>query len=106
MTDNEIIKAWECCKAEYNCTICPLLNDSYCDITLATHSLDLINRQKAEIERLEKDSKRLKKVQKQLDDAMKMYSTIKAEAVKEFAERLRYVSNGHNQMLFLTGLLL
>ena len=53
-----------------------------------------INRQKAEIERLEKDSKRLKKVEMQLDDAMKMYDTIKAEAIKEFAERLKEKNRG------------
>lgn len=87
MTDNEIIKALECCKRD-DCDCCP--NDfGNCYSNLAGYSLDLINRQQAEIERLEKDSKRLKKVQMQLDDAMKMYSTIKAEAVKEFAERLK-----------------
>ena len=42
----------------------------------------------AEIERLIKDSKRLKKVQMQLDDMMVMHHIIKAEAHKEFAERL------------------
>ena len=35
------------------------------------------------------DSKRLKQVQMQLDDAMKMYHVIIAEAVKEFAEWLK-----------------
>lgn len=32
---------------------------------------------------------RLRKAEHQLDDAMKMYNTIKAEAYKEFAERLK-----------------
>ena len=52
---------------------------------------------KAEIERLQEDSKRLKKVQMQLDDAMKTYSTIKAEAIKEYKEKLRehaYIDSG------------
>ena len=31
----------------------------------------------------------MKKVEMQLDDAMKMYNVIKAEAYKEFAERLK-----------------
>ena len=87
MTDNEIIKAFKCCYIDGMCNDCPAHNKKDCRGINAS-VLDLINRQKAEIERLEKDSKRLKKVQMQLDDAMKMYSIIKAEAVKEFAERL------------------
>jgi hypothetical protein len=50
---------------------------------------EVIARQDKKIERLQKDSERLKKVQMQLDDAMKMYSTIKTEAIKQFAERLK-----------------
>ena len=89
MTDNDIIKALECCCNAVECDDnCPLKHKP--SITDCNKEfLDLINRQKAEIERLQKDSKRLKKVQMQLDDAMKMYSTIKAEAVREFAERLK-----------------
>lgn len=54
-----------------------------------------------EIERLEKDSKRLKKVEMQLDDAMKMYDTIKAEAYKEFAEKVKqgFFSNSEQDVL-------
>ena len=113
MTDNDIIKALECCYSLNlkKCkNVCPLIDKPLCTEWLLKYALDLINRQKAEIEsdkhyyneclkelakakveieRLEKDSKRLKKVQMQLDDAMKMYSTIKAEAVKEFDERLK-----------------
>lgn len=100
------------------CETCPL-GQSYpwCDEVLRKETLDLINRQKAkivalqmdnrqlqsdiananmnadhalaEIDRLTEDSNRLKKVQMQLDDAMKMYHVIKAEAVKEFAERIK-----------------
>ena len=43
----------------------------------------------AEIERLKEDRKRLKKVQMQLDDLCIMHRTIRAEAIKEFAERLK-----------------
>lgn len=45
-----------------------------------------INRLQAENERL---TIRLRKAEHQLDDATKMYNTIKAEAYKEFAERLK-----------------
>lgn len=67
MTDEQIIKALECCKnrnidgdSRPKCYDCPL--HSYCHITvvdtqegrtlLFANALDLINRQKAEIERL------------------------------------------------------
>ena len=100
MTDNEIKKALEeelktamiinHRFEESNDTENP---DDHKFIALLIDTIKLINRQKAEIERLEKDSKRLKKVQMQLDDAMKMYTTIKAEAIKEFAERLKKSSS-------------
>ena len=54
MTDNEIIKALECCmKTEFisDCAKCEMLA-SDCKDTLIENALDLINRQKAEIERL------------------------------------------------------
>lgn len=61
MTDNEIIKALECCLTNHinNCANCP--NGSYpssylqCRYKLNNDVLDLINRQKAEIENLNKD---------------------------------------------------
>ena len=75
MTDNEIIKALECCSvnAEGNCRGCPLLNDySPCGVKLTTNALDLINRQKAEIERLKSDndilSKNMHNLCKELDE--------------------------------------
>lgn len=56
MTDNEIIKALECCTDEWyeNCNECPYSIDTVsCErMKLLEDSLDLINRQKAEIERL------------------------------------------------------
>lgn len=67
MTDNEIVKALECCKLtneqqESQCEDCPLWETSLmiCQELLAFHALDLINRQKAEIERLEAENKKLK----------------------------------------------
>ena len=57
MTDNEIIKALECCASvDDGClTDCPLYDgDDSCFSTLLKPTLDLINRQKAEIERLNK----------------------------------------------------
>lgn len=60
MTDNEIAKALECCllsntHQEEDCNQCPLEDTPHtiCQNLMAFHSLALINRQKAEIERLE-----------------------------------------------------
>ena len=89
MTDNEIIKALECCadNTEGKCRECPFhkLKISCID-GLERNALDLINRQKAEIERLTKDKYRLQKALNQSED----YRAIaKDEAIKEFAERLK-----------------
>lgn len=79
MSDKDIIKALECCvDADAPCTGCQYDKKEvdYCSDALKDDALSLINRQKAEIERLE---------------AYKYYSvrSIKAEAIKEFAYRLR-----------------
>ena len=64
MTDNDIIKALECCrvgKREHDCKKCPL----YCRVPacmghLTADALDLITRQKAEQERILEELKRRK----------------------------------------------
>jgi hypothetical protein len=88
MTDTEIIKALECCRTNIvaDCKRCNLrLEDGttrpYCTTILIGNALDLINRQKAEIERL--------KIEK--DNLIRTYAECQAEAVKEFAERLKDV---------------
>ena len=57
MTDNEIIKALECCTDEWyeNCNECPCSIDTVsCErMKLLEDSLDLIKHQQAEIERLQ-----------------------------------------------------
>ncbi len=90
MTDNEIIKALECCTDESyeNCNECPYSIDAErCErMKLLEDILDLINHQKAEIERLKKEIQITK-------DAYTMLQTkneiIKSEAIKEFADRLK-----------------
>ena len=84
MIDNEIIKALEYCDRSGCCCGCPYGRCIEADITEL--ALDLINRQKAEIERL----KKLNDKGLQYDiELMKREKTAKAEAVKEFAERLK-----------------
>lgn len=60
MTDNEIIKALECCNLQRNgnCTECPLRYSGdwwVCSAIILKSALDLINRQNAEIARLQTD---------------------------------------------------
>ena len=62
MTDNEIVKALECCANLEACEKCPMGSMEKYDIDTCEHqimlySLDLINRQKAEIERLNNELK-------------------------------------------------
>ena len=115
MNDNEIIKALECCSDEMGCTKgCPCLDEKKgCKISnegLSKFALDLINRQKEEISELhhrnseleielkamrgaanscKAEIERLNKENEHFADIGKMYSEIKAEAIKEFAERLK-----------------
>jgi hypothetical protein len=58
------------------------------------NALDLINRQQAEIERMQI---RLRKERHQFADLGKMYSEIRAEAIKEFAEKLADVFYSHDK---------
>ena len=124
MTDNEIIKALECIASKKNllCDSCP--NKKFylleCHRQGAKNALDLINRQKADLENYkqiaenqqsvsmdkEVEIKRLKAEVEQLQkenhlfaDIGKMYSEVKAEAVKEFAERLKQVLYNDEFML-------
>ena len=60
MTDKEIIKALECCGDEEElhwCTECPYYDkeNDFCQEDLHRDALDLISRQQAEIERLQKN---------------------------------------------------
>ena len=103
MTDNEIIKALECCKSKCDCSGCLLKKEEYCVNVLKNLTLDLINRQKAEMEKNENiirladkaietqnaEIERLKATVDSFTDIGKLYSEIKAEAYKEFAERLK-----------------
>lgn len=102
MTDNEIIKALECCTyniTQEKCDECPLYG-GHCTTELAKNAIDLINRQKAEIEKIET----LEYYKKILDyyalqfgtvrDKQKVITEAKAEAVKKFADKvLLYIPN-------------
>lgn len=88
-TDEEIVKALMCHFNEeldeepFQCVDCPLYNDTSpsCTETLKSYALDLINRQKSEIERYKRYY-----YQHEYD---KWEKQIKTKAIKEFAERLK-----------------
>ena len=91
MTDNEIIKALECCK-DLKCSECPKKTNLFitdCDVQLCQEAIDLINRQKAEVENLRNIVKAdLLNAKYDFKLSLSDISGIRAEAIKEFAERL------------------
>lgn len=95
-TDEEIIRALECHINAEDCVGCEMFG--CCDeIILAERVLDLINRQKAEIEKLkecpkcvyEYDGKVMEYCVQSPCSNFKTVEQVKAEAYKEFAERLK-----------------
>lgn len=83
MTDNEIIKALEICTANGDCKDCAINphkgNYGYCTGLAIKQALDLINRQKAEIEKLKE----------QLADARYLNTVAESDGIKDLAERLK-----------------
>ena len=100
MTDNEIIKALECCilYKQICSENCPLCDVKSCKENLRKHCLDLINRQKAEIEKWKQrfinrecDATNLTGELIALSaerDSLKME---RDDAIKEFAERVKAI---------------
>ena len=87
MTDNDIIKALECC-ANADCINCPKWSAEWYSGMCADFLpmvFDLINRQKAEIEMLEEHNNILID---RVDNLVYECDCAKQEAIKEFAERL------------------
>ena len=93
MTDNEIIKALECCiVSDDSCSdSCPLRHiEGNCFYILSKPILDLINRQKAEINFAKYiNGKTVGKLLSDYEELQNLIQNAKAEAVKEFAERLK-----------------
>ena len=87
MRDNEILKALECCR-EWKCKECPcyIKETDGCKEIDEQDILDLINRQQAEIERLQIRNKTLTDISVNYDWK---FAKAKFEAITEFAERLK-----------------
>lgn len=110
MTDNEIIKALECClssKEYIACFSCPAVKYDICcngsakiSNGVADKVVDLIKRQQANISVLEKEKEvlveayniekeKVEKAKQKLITTFKMRETEKSKTIKEFAERLK-----------------
>lgn len=95
MTDNEIIKGLECCVIK-DCGNCPVNHIGFCVDDAMKEALALINRQKAEIERLQEcpkcvyayDGETMEYCVEGPCPNFKTAAEIRAEAVKEFAEKV------------------
>lgn len=89
MTDKQLKTILECCASDENiecCKKCALCEKYDCYSEISKNVLDLINRQKAEIERLKDYNENLITANMELSDEI---LEIKSEAIKEFAERLK-----------------
>ena len=119
MTDKEIIKALECCGIKHCCEECPY-NGVKCKLMngVLSDALDLINRQQAEIERLNSpvliidnvDLSENEIAEKLRNLPVQIFpdneEQIRNEAIKEFAEKLKakfsdieYVIKTHRKTL-------
>lgn len=108
MTDNEIIKALECCSNEglLNCHYCPY--DKHCDmgsVQMQVDILNLIKRQKAEIEEMEAEiDKQYEQAKADIlgnmaDGGASCHWCIeqhRLNAFKEFASELKQMSCGYS----------
>ena len=98
-TDEEIIRNYEWCIGctSDRCRECTMDEQGFCEEELQDLVLDLINRQKAEIERLKKyprcvhgyDGEVVEYCAQSPCPNFKTVEQIKSEACKEFAERLK-----------------
>ena len=108
-TDEEIVRNYEWCIGctSDRCRECTMDEQGFCEEELQDLVLDLINRQKSEIERLKTENKiyidanqvigyqrdqrdkEIDELQKQIDGLDVRENKIKSEAYKEFAERLK-----------------
>ncbi len=87
MTDNDIIKVLECCM-NYDCVDCPISRTYPCRKVMGKTTLDLINRQQETIETLRNCVEQHHIIRKDGKSPLSLLTEeIKAEAIKEFAER-------------------
>lgn len=109
MTDNEILKALECCANEQGCENCPANphrgNYGFCTPPLIRAAFDLITRQQAAIDEWKmaaiKNANKAEELER--EKSKLLYSSLigktRAYAIKEFAERLKESRKQYNGTL-------
>lgn len=105
MTDEQIIKALECCSTdvrENTCPKCAFYKKHRCSTLMLNAVSDLINRQKARTKELEK---RISYLEESIDCSRKVYNRslqkmqqLKSEAIKEFAEQLKETAYSYSDI--------
>ena len=101
MTDEEIIKILECCadSENYQCNKCPLYAD--CEkASIAENTLDLINRQKAEIERLKNTDTKFYKQKATEDFAVRIIVEIEGAIQSNRDAINERIEKGHRNAVF------
>lgn len=88
LTDEEIIRNYEWCIGctSDRCRECTMDEEGFCEEELQDLVLDLINRQKAEIEKLKGST-----IVSNVMESQRIKREAKAEAYKEFAEELKNI---------------
>jgi hypothetical protein len=86
ITDEEIIRNYEWCIGctSDRCRECTMDEEGFCEEELQDLVLDLINRQKAEIDKLKGST-----IVSNIMESQRIKREAKAEAYKEFAEKLK-----------------
>ena len=113
LTDKDVVEGLERCistTTDKACAGCPFNKQNLCDIdqwALERYALDLIKRQKSEIERLKSANDEKFRQWDMLAEKTKTHyadlyneakDKLKAEAYKEFAERIRECCNSNNEL--------
>ena len=100
MTDNEIIEALKRCPQHTECCYCNSLEECGNKKILTTSVFDLINRQKAEINKLKQENDFFRKTitenaQRALEGTVEEIEKAKSEAIKELCEKrgIKYVED-------------
>ncbi len=95
MTDNEIIKALECCGSNgwgeediRPCDNCPMQECEDCEVELPDYALNLINRQKAEIEQLKLENRVLSQKRITMPERLELVTNARTKAIREFGHFL------------------
>lgn len=91
MNDNDITKLLKVCSTASGCKSCRFADSTDCAGEVSAAALDLINRQKAEIERLTLENSKLAETNNALNYQIDTWSP--SEAIKAFVERLKNKSD-------------